>query len=591
MDYSSWIFTLVLLMVYSQRGYAEDQKLEQPSNVTLDMWDGEVTLVWAPPAKAWSQFRYNVQVAEYNGKLLWIPVRHCNGTLSTRCDLTDVTNSINHYWARVQTVKEESTSDWLKYRKKFTKKNSKVRPPTFTLSTTPTSVKVRVHRKPALMVTFSHGIKYTYHLQEKGQDNVVHKSVLWVGDEEKEEKDVELEYLTGGREYCVRLDMEDTSGTFKSGTSSEQCIILPEPGKWLRLMVIGLALISLMGLLGLMGLLLNCFLRRPEKLPSTLKSSGSSWNPLSLREVPVEVVMNKGWLLISRNTQGKGGVMGEKMKLRDKEEGQDRRGSLDSGMSMDQALAETGRGGAGEGGGGKSCKLDDSGCGSLGESDGDIGGSRQPSEELPVLDGRNDGHGSPQKEDSGMGQGCQYSGPRSLQGEDCGHLLHKVAATGDAYRSQRPSFVVVQDSEREEASEIATNDTDNSIANVVGYRPSQLSCVCLGKGLCFWCQSTAPLPTKEHSMCSYPATDTSDQFPASSIICFSDSYLKKGNFQTWEDLEQRESPFICHIQQTESSESAPLLISVPQLPLLCGGLDSNVNALSLSLQDVELTFD
>lgn len=305
-----------------------------------------------------------------------------------------------------------------------------------------------------------------------------------------------------------------------------------------------------------------------------------------LGEVPVEKVTDEGWFLFSLK---KAGDLGEKQKAMEEGEGEMRRGSMDSGVSVGQPPSEKGEGGDGDGG--ESHKQEDSGFESLGGTDSNSGSSRRMSEECPLLDGRSPARDYPQKEDSGLSLGCgiQYNGSGILGGRDCRPLPVEGVVTGDGYRSQRPSFVVVQDFETEKPCEGIIAETNSSTQITVGYRPSQLSCVCLGKGLCLWCQSVTPLPTEEHSMCSYPTPVRRDQCPEPSI-CIPSSYLRKSNPHNGGDLVHRDMPFVCHIPETESSRSVPLLISVPQLPLVCGGLDSSVNALSLSLQDAELTF-
>ncbi|KAJ8375842.1 hypothetical protein SKAU_G00064220 [Synaphobranchus kaupii] len=339
-------------------------------------------------------------------------------------------------------VKEHTTSKWSTI-KKFCRRYGQLLPPTFTLTSSSTSVKVRVHRKPALKAAYRHGLLYTYYLQEKGQDNMVNKSLEWVGDKAEEEEDLEFNFLTWGREYCVHLKVEHSAGTAISESSSNQCILLPQPEWYMPTIVVALSL-SILGVVGLLSLLLHCFLWRPKKLPSTLISSRSAWRSLSLDDVPVEKVTDQGWFLYSRE---KSGELGEKRKVMEEEEGETRRGSMDSGVSVDQPPSERSGGREGDGGGERQ-KQEDSGCGSLGGADGDSCGSRRVSEEHPLLDGRNTGRDPPQKADSGLVLGCQYNGSEILQEEDCRHLCMEGVETGDGYRSQRPSFVVVQEIER-----------------------------------------------------------------------------------------------------------------------------------------------
>ncbi|KAJ8256527.1 hypothetical protein COCON_G00186790 [Conger conger] len=586
MAYSSWTFTVILL--YSLWRHTASQEPQSPNNVTVVIQDGEVSLVWTPPASL--EAYYKVQIKKYSGCKNWTTVPGCERVRTPRCDLTSLTNSLDIYWCRVKMIKKEMTSKWT-IRRFNIMNDGGLLSPTFTLSSSSTSVKVRVHRKPALVATYKRGLDYTYYLREKEQDIMdsimglqVNKTRHWEADN-AEEEDVEFDYLTWGQEYCVRLDVKHTSGTAASPASSEQCVLLPRPDWYIAAILLAISLSSL-GVLGLLTLLLHCFLWRPKPLPSTLKCPSNVQGPLILGEVLVEKVTDQGWFLLSRNRSKE---LGWNQKAKETDEGETRRGSTDSGVSVEQPPSE--RAGGGEQG--EARKREDSGCGSLQETDsGSSGGSRRMSGKRPLLEGRNSGGDSPQMEDSGLSLGCgiQYNGSGSLQGEDCGHLPVEGVEAGDGYRSQRPSFVVVQDFEREKPGERTTAETDSSTKIPVGYRSGLFTCVCRGEGLCLRCQSLAPLPAKEHSKYSYPTAHHSDQFPASSITRGPGSYLTKSHPHNGGDLAGRDMPFVCHVPQTESSESIPLLISVPQLPLLCGGLDGGVNAPSFSLQDVELTF-
>ncbi|KAI1893261.1 hypothetical protein AGOR_G00121890 [Albula goreensis] len=586
MDYTLWIFITALSMILSLRGQAAGQKLREPRDVKVVMLDGEVTMVWVPPTGAPPQVHYRVQISKYGGNITWKDVPGCNWTQSLQCDLTNSINSVKDmFMARVQMVNGLSKSSWVKL-KKFSKRESKLSPPNFTLSADSASVVVIVHRKPGLEAVFPTGLKYNYHLLEKGQNLTINQSFDWkrAGGEE-EEKDVEFGFLMWGYEYCVRVEVEDISGTAASRMSSEKCIILPPPVWYIPIMI---ALAPLLVIaLSLLALLLHCFLRRPEKLPSTLKCPGGAWLPLSLGEVPVETVTDKGWLLITHGRERRSSRMEAERSVMEKEKEEERRQSLDSGVSMEQPPSEKDGHVGREAGRDVGRRQDDSGCGSLGETDSESRSSRERvSEERPLLQRETEGPDSPSKEDSGVGLECQYSGAAGLEQDDCqappalamggGDGYH-----GDGYRSQKPSFVIPP--ERKDSKEDTVTDT--SIALAVGYRPGGLSCVCLGRGFCMRCQAL-PRPTEQHSTGSYPTTDT----PIPSVACLPHSYLKKGHPQMVGDPEQRDSSFVCHIPLTESSDSTPLLTSVPLLPPLCGGLDCSINTVSLSLQDVEVAF-
>ncbi|KAG7470827.1 hypothetical protein MATL_G00117920 [Megalops atlanticus] len=466
MDYRSWICTLVLLLFFSPWEYGAGHSLADTSNVTVVMWEGEVTLTWVPPVGAPTSAHYQVATAKYTrASLKWTVVPGCEFTLQNSCNLTDIITNIKHYYvAEVQLATKQNTSQWKSRSQRFSRKDSQLRPPVLTLSVSPTSVKVRVPRTPALRAVFGHGLQYFYYLRENGKDKEWNIAVKW--EEYKDGRTIEgneeFKHLQWGQMYCVRAMVKSDFGIAVSQMSSEQCVILPEPD-WYRPMV--WTFITLSAVAALASLVQLCsFLKRPEKLPSTLKSPGSNWRPLSLNEVPVEVVTDKGWLLLGRKTEGKGGEMAEKMRMAEKEEGEERRGSMDSGVSMDQPSSEK------DGEEGVMRQREDSGCGSLGESDGNSSNIRGVSGKLPLLGGKNTRHGTQQKEGSGMGVGCQYSGAQSMEGEDCEHPPEVEVVMGDGYRCQRPSFVVIQANEKDEAKAETPSDTDNSIVIAVGKR-------------------------------------------------------------------------------------------------------------------------
>lgn len=581
MDWTFWISILTLLITSD---YVSGEDLLTPVNLTVDIWDGEVTLLWDSPEGAPPLAQYQVQMARYVNSN-WTNVTSCDRTQLTYCDLSYLIGDFFMvYKVRVRLVTENSISAWSRW-KRFNPRESKLLHPSSTLLATSSSVTVSVHRKPLLKKIFPFGLTYTIYLQGRGQDNK--NVVIQLKDENNEDKaEVRFTSLHWGQEYCVSLKVAGNGGEFTSEVSPEQCLLLPEQ-EWYILAVVSFSILSVMGVLVMLALC--CFLRRPEKMPVALKSTGSGWQPLCVGDIPVEIVTDKGWFMSTARTDVMVWLADERTTLAGKgeqEEGEDRRTSLDSGACTKSHISGNGNGRSPE-------KQEDSGCGSLGAPESTIS-SRSGTGEPPLLDRRINIDIS-LKEDSGVGLGCQLGCAGSLQGDDCGILPEMVMVTGDGYRSQSPFSVDAHFTETEQSfqqisCEIVMADP------VVGYRSGHMACVCLGASQCVWCQTRRHYEGSVDGQSVALFSFTEEQLNCSSLtvdICeikSTCSSYKNNNLHIETVVNLEDSVTFSHLP-TCIGESFPLLTALSELPLAEGGLNCSVNTTLPSLGDLEVTFD
>lgn len=274
----------------------------------------------------------------------------------------------------------------------------------------------------------------------------------------------------------------------------------------------------------------------------------------------LETVTDKGWIVIT-NTDTRNSIEFT-------EQAKERRGSLDSGVSIEQLHLSTGN----EKTDGQIRDVQvDSGCGSLKgtEASGSVRGvTRQFFQHEIHCSGKNEG-----TEDSGLGL-VHHEVSCSLEREDT-ELLSKVV-TGPGYRSQSPSSVDVQ------------NDMDLNIATPsVGYRSGQVTCMCSDHEYCIWCKCKNPF-TKDCQPLTQAQTDIRQIDGNSELI--SSSYLKKGCMQT-ANLLNMEVPMTEPAQfDNVCAETSLVLLSCP-LPLQNEKKqDSTMHAKSFILDNMELTF-
>ncbi|XP_018604040.1 interleukin-10 receptor subunit alpha [Scleropages formosus] len=554
--------------------------------VTTAIWDGKVTLRWEAPEWAQPHSKYEVQFTKNTAQFQWAAIQSCSVPQKTECDLSEIINmTASLYWIRVRLSTGQNVSSWSKVRVSL--REGKLLPPTFSLSGNSSSLNIRIKTKPVLREIFKFGLNYQIYLKEKGNDKVV-QNKTWQWPDDEEGSDVNFDFLQWGQEYCVCSRVEDRASSVSSALSSEQCLLLPTP-EWYSFMVLAFVVLCVLGVLVLLVLFLRCFLCRPEKLPIVLKSPGSGWNPLTVGQVPVEIVTDKGFLLLSRKAEEKTQRI-QKMIGVEKDIG--RRGSMDSGVSMEQQSSDTDGERTGEV---EQQRKEDSGCGSLAEGEGSTG--RGELTRMSMLDERNHNWSeAQQRKDTAMAVRSQY-GDGSLEVENSGLGPEVRVALNYARREQGPSFMQVRDK--------TPSDVEISVAVAVGYRPSQLACVCSGQGLCLWCRvgshheagtedspgSASNSLFKDNLGCAYNTTDHSSQYRASSPLCFEDESPNTTCSQSTRLLGKEDISVHPFILPTDSTDSAPLLQCAPESILLDNGLDNSISTFpGLSLHDIELTF-
>lgn len=292
----------------------------------------------------------------------------------------------------------------------------------------------------------------------------------------------------------------------------------------------------------------------------------------------MEVVTDKGWLLFSHRTEVKNCVEDPvtHVKVTDNEE-EDRRTSMDSGVSMDSNSA-TKRGRS------PPMRQEDSGCGSMGGPE----SSTSSQTDYPLQDERTHTDLARKREDSGLGLGCQLdSSSVNLNGQDSGSL--KEAVAGGNYRSQSPSAVQIHVCDDEELFKQML--PDSGLAEVVtGYRAGPQSCICSGAGQCTWCHKQVHYGTEVIKQ--YRALCIENGLPSSKSD-FVDSYKGGLTVSSYPKNAQIDTVMMKDLETTflQLGETFPLLTALSSLPLLEGGQDFNMNNMSLSLCDVQLKTD
>lgn len=287
----------------------------------------------------------------------------------------------------------------------------------------------------------------------------------------------------------------------------------------------------------------------------------------------MEVVTDKGWFLSSHRTKVKNCVkdsLAPVTTTEDKGE-EDRRTSMDSGVSIESNSTTN-----------PPMRQEDSGCGSLGGPESSTSGQT----DYPLQEERTDTHIARKMEDSGVvvGLGCQLlSSSINLDGQDGGSL--KEAVAGGNYRSQRPSAVQIHVCDDEEVL------PGSALAEVVtGYRVGPQSCICSGAGQCTWCHKQGIYETEVIKQ--YRAMRI-DNGLLSSKCNFVDSYKRGITFSSYSKKTQIDTVVTDDLETTfiQLGETFPLLTALTPLPLVEGRQDFNMNNVSLSLCDVQLTAD
>ncbi|XP_038548643.1 interleukin-10 receptor subunit alpha [Micropterus salmoides] len=571
MDMSNKTPLLVFLVIYINCVSVARLDMPQLNKLTVNILDGEVIVLWNHPVDAPPNSKYNVQMAKYFDE--WAMVASCTGITNTYCDLSSHIHDYDAgYKVRVKLVAGDDESEWSA--KKFLPNTSELQPPSFTLRATSSTLTVYVHEKPILKKLFHFGVIYTIYLEERGE--YTKNTTAYLKDDVGEDQRTKtFSSLHWGREYCVSLKVEGNGALAKSSVSHKECLLLPEQ-EWFITAVSCLSILGVLAFIGIMATAFQCYLKRPEKTPAALKSPVSGWLPLSVREGTMEVVHGgKGWFLSSYRREVKDPVTHVTV-IEDSEE-EDRRSSMDSGVSMESNSAANSRGSP-------PTRQEDSGCGSLGGPE----SSTSSQTDYPMQEGRSDTDIARKREDSGVGLGCQLGSlSMKLDEQDSGSL--KEAVAGGNYRSQSHSVVQINGSDDEEMFKQML--PGSILAEVVtGYRAGPQSCICSGAGQCSWCHKQGHYGTE---VIKQYKTMCIDNGILSGKCDFVDSYKGALTFSSYSEQMQMDTVTMDDLETTfiQLGETFPLLTALSPLPIVEGGHDFNMNNVALSLCDVQLKTD
>lgn len=545
MDRSPWVSALVILLHLTIYISGETK----PRNVIVHIWEGNVTITWEPPQEKPGDYLYQVQLSHYSDSpAVWENVPHCQLLNATICNIGyfPVESNVK---VQVGALTTQNNTSW-SVKRHINIRRSQLFAPTFNLSSTSDTVQVKIHRKQILDEIFSNGVRYTTYLWQDGQEN---QTLTKIDDDINDDGVMTFISLKSLQVYCVFVKVESIA-TEASNSSSVHCIKLP-------LDVILIIYIILLGLLGIMAFLMLfiCFLRRPRKMPSALKLVVNAGKPLIIKSDQVETVTDKGWIVITNNYDTKKSI---EFTAEDK----GKRGSLDSGVSVEQLHLTVSNAKTEDGSGDVQV---DSGCESLKgtEVSGSVGRiTRQFSMNEIHRSGENG-----ESEDSGLGLG-PHEASGSLEGEDTG-LLSEVVV-GDGYRSQSPSSVDVQ------------NDMDsNMAAPSAGYRSGQVTCTCADHEYCIWCKFKNPFAE------DCPVTQSQTDFRQANVgNSVSSSYLKKTFMQTVNLLNMEDPMTETALSDNDCTESSLLLLSCPLILQNEKKQDGIMHTRSFALDNMELTF-
>ncbi|XP_010727918.2 interleukin-10 receptor subunit alpha isoform X1 [Larimichthys crocea] len=563
--------TLIFVHLVFYMNYVSGGEVPEPKDLVVDITEGEVVVHWDKPVGAPSDTQYNVQILNYSDKGQWTAVHSCTGITYQYCDISSLIYDYRKtYRVRVQLVAGDAESAWVK--KILTPNDGKLLPPSFTLWATSSTIAVKVHQKPILKKLFPYGVTYTIYLEDR--DNKTTTAYLNAETEEDQKKT--FSSLHWGRKYCVSIKVEGKGAADDSKVSPQQCLQLPEQ-EWFILAVVSLSTLGVLAFVAIIVMILLCYLKRPEKTPVALKSPKSGWLPLSIGEGTMEVVTDKGWFLSGYRTEVKKCIKDPvtHVIITEDNEDEDRRTSMDSGVSM-EANSTTNSGGS------PPMRQEDSGCGSMGGPE----SSTSSQTDYPLQEERTELDVVRKREDSGLGMGCQlHSSSMNLDGRDS-ESLKEVVAGGD-YRRQSPSSVQIHACGDEEA--FKQIHPDSVLADVVtGYRAGPQSCICSGAGQCTWCHKQAVYGTGHIK--EYRATRI-DNGLLSGKCDFVDSYKGGFTFSSYCKKTQMDTVTVDDIQTTfiQLGENFPLLTALTPRCLIEEGKDFNMNNVTLSLCDVQLT--
>lgn len=561
--------TLILLFLIICINSASGLDIPPPDDLVVHIVDGEVRVHWSLPANAPSNSTYNVEMGRVTG--VWAMVESCTEITRFYCELSGYIQNYNKYYkVRVQLVAGKDKSKWIS--KKVRPNESELLPPSFTLLATSSSLSVQVHQKPILKKLFPFGITYTIYLEDRGAVNK--NTTAYLTDDVGEDQRTKIfSSLQWGREYCVSMMVEGNGALSVSGVSPKQCLHLPEQ-EWYIIAVLSLSTLGMLAIIAISAGVLLCYLKRPEKTPAALKSPASNWHPLSVGEGAIEVVTDKGWFLSSYTTEVKNCAkdpLSHHVTVMEDNEEENRRTSMDSGVSMVSSSAI-------KSGGSPLMSQDDSGCGSLGGPE----SSTSSQTDYPVSDESTHTDTVQKREDSGLGLGCRlHSSSMNLDGQD--NRLLKESVLGGNYRTQSPSAMQIHDCDNGEGLKLIHSDT--VLAEVItGYRAGPQSCICSEAGQCTWCHKQG----RNGSDVKQYRTLCIENGPLSGKCDFVDSYKAGFAFSSYSKKSQMDSIMMNDFENTftQLGESFPLLTT-----LVDGEHDLNMNNVSLSLCDIQLTTD
>ncbi|XP_043976580.1 interleukin-10 receptor subunit alpha [Gambusia affinis] len=546
--------TLILVFLILFMGHVSGTAVPPPRNVEVHISEDEVMIRWEDLENAPSDTVYNVQMGKY-GTPDWANVSSCMGIARNYCILTADIKKINDYRifykVRVQLVKGDQQSDWRGRR--FCLNEGELQPPSFSLWATSSTLTVYVHEKPILRKIFPYGLVYKLYLEETDRENKT--TTVYLEDDEGRKKT--FTGLQWGKKYCVSIEVKPSGGLYKSNVSAKQCLLLPEQ----EFYIIAVSSLSILGTLIVAISSLLVYLKRPAKTPVALKSPVSGWRPLSVTEGSMEVVTDRGWFLSSYRPDTKPAVTETSLTIIEDEEEENRRTSLDSGVSVEANSAADNRGQRQE-------RQEDSGCGSMGSPE----ISAHSHTDYPMQDDSMEADDVSKREDSGMGLGRpHHSSFLKLDSQDSKSLVETVIVGN--YRTQSPSETQVQSSDSENM--LKQIPAHSVLADVVtGYKPGPQSCICSLTGQCSWCHRHGSYGPEGTKLCRTVCIEnvllggTSDLVDSSRVGKTSiDSVI----------INLEES--LLHV-----SDTFPLLMSKYEQ-------NSNMNNVSLSLCDVQLTTD
>uniref|UniRef100_A0AAV2IZK5 Fibronectin type-III domain-containing protein n=1 Tax=Knipowitschia caucasica TaxID=637954 RepID=A0AAV2IZK5_KNICA len=391
--------TAFLLFMVACVSCVTGEKLPTPENLQVNILDGEVIVLWNKPTGASSDVLYNVQFGHYAGE--WKPVKKCTNISKTFCDLSNlIEDYLGSYKVRVQLEESGVHSEWTP-KKKILPNLSELQPPSFTMWATSSTLTINIHKKPVLRKIFLFGITYTIYLVEKQQNK---STISYLKDDIWDHpKNKVFHSLHWGKEYCVTIKVEGNTG-MASSVSPQQCVLLPEQ-EWIIIAVTSLTVVGIMIITAFISAFIFCYVKRPVKTPAALKSPANFWRPLSIREVTVEVVTDKGWFMSSARTEWNSVFLNlpTTFMMDQQNTEEERRPSTDSGVSMKSP---------------SDGRREDSGCGSVGGQDAMCN--------YPTQHDRSDGKSL----DSGLGLKCHSDTSSLIIDDQDSECLNKSGKKG-----------------------------------------------------------------------------------------------------------------------------------------------------------------